>query len=318
MKIARVFPTRTSFSPDDADAYFAAPELFTRRDYDEVHVSVAFSWDMARGHQLKKDWESVCANVKIGGCAFGSHAGEFEVGMYLKKGNVITSRGCPNRCGFCLVPQREGALRELQIKEGHIIQDNNFLACSRDHQRKVFEMLRRQHGIEFKGGLESRRITSKVADEFRSLRINALWLACDRDADLKPLHKAVRILQKAGFRRYQLRCYVLIGKDMQQEQERLKAIFRMGVLPSAQIYQPFDAVEKISYSKEWSKFLKHWSRPAIYKAAMKEEKMRKVEMTEEQKADCRTEYKFGLIVLALVVATLSVVFLISTYYPKGH
>ena len=66
-------------------------------------------------------------------------------GMYLKKGYVITSRGCPNRCWFCSVPRREGGrLRELPITEGNIVLDDNLLACSRQHIEAVFEMLGRQ------------------------------------------------------------------------------------------------------------------------------------------------------------------------------
>ena len=40
--------------------------------------------------------------------------GDFVPGRYLAPGYVITSRGCPNRCWFCSVWRREGALREFQ------------------------------------------------------------------------------------------------------------------------------------------------------------------------------------------------------------
>ena len=59
--------------------------------------------------------------VHMGGPAFNMPGGDFVPGMYLKKGYVITSRGCPNRCWFCSVPRREGGrLRELPITEGNI------------------------------------------------------------------------------------------------------------------------------------------------------------------------------------------------------
>ena len=75
-------------------------------------------------------------------------------GLYLKHGYTITSRGCHNNCWFCSVPKREGALRELPINDGWNILDDNLLACSENHIRAVFEMLKRQkHKPEFTGGI---------------------------------------------------------------------------------------------------------------------------------------------------------------------
>jgi hypothetical protein len=45
MKIIRVFPRKTKASPDDPLAKFGPPNLFS--DCDQVHISVAFTYDMA-------------------------------------------------------------------------------------------------------------------------------------------------------------------------------------------------------------------------------------------------------------------------------
>ena len=161
MKIARVFPRRTSMSPNDPNAYFATPDLFTP-EYDEVHISVTFTWDIDKGYRLANAWRSKSKYVKIGGPAF-NHRGfdnrpyRFIPGMYVKNGVTFTSRGCPNNCPWCLVPIHEGKLRELPIVAGHIVQDNNLLACSKMHLRKVFQMLHGQKRINFSGGLEDFR-----------------------------------------------------------------------------------------------------------------------------------------------------------------
>ncbi|GAH33076.1 unnamed protein product, partial [marine sediment metagenome] len=101
----------------------------------------------------KRQWEYI-APVKIGGVAIdGEPTNGFKAGKYLRKGVVITSRGCPFNCPWCLVGQD---LIELDdFPEGNIIQDNNFLACSRSHKDKVFRMLSHQKRIEFSGGLDS-------------------------------------------------------------------------------------------------------------------------------------------------------------------
>lgn len=142
MKIARVFPRRTKASPVDALAFYDEPGLFPV-EADQVHVSVTFTYDIPRAERLAKAWERV-AQVTMGGPAMGAAGGDFTPGMYLKPGYVITSRGCPNWCWFCSVPKREGDIRELPITEGYNVLDDNLLACSEEHIRKVFAMLKRQ------------------------------------------------------------------------------------------------------------------------------------------------------------------------------
>ena len=142
-KIIRVFPRKTNATPDDENVRIATtPGFFDEAD--EVHISVAFTWDLAWAEWAAKQWRQV-APVSIGGPALNEPGGDFIPGMYLKKGYVITSRGCPNRCWFCSVPHREGfALRELPITDGWIVTDDNLLACSDQHILGVFEMLKRQ------------------------------------------------------------------------------------------------------------------------------------------------------------------------------
>lgn len=274
MKIARVFPRKTSFSPTDEDCYFSTPPMWTSQGnplpyYDEVHISCTFTWDIDKAYKLAKAWEGKGKVVKVGGPALGSPSEEFIPGKYLKRGVTITSRGCPNNCSFCLVPKREGKLREIEIKPGNIIQDNNFLACSKQHQEKVFAMLRKQRQIEFKGGLEASRITPEIADRLRSLRIKSLWVACDRKNSIPGFKKAVDILHRAGFTQNHIYCYVLIGDNMAENEERLRIVYESGALPFAQLFQPDD--HYINYSREWKQFARTWSRPAAYKALMRSE-----------------------------------------------
>jgi len=149
-KIIRVFPRRTNATPIDEMAFIGLPDMFCEAD--EVHISVTFSYDLPEAERLEKYWRQI-APVKIGGPATGQRGEDFIPGMYLKKGYVITSRGCPNKCWFCSVWKREGEVRELSITEGWNILDDNLLACSDGHIKKVFAMLEKQkEAAHFTGG----------------------------------------------------------------------------------------------------------------------------------------------------------------------
>jgi len=271
VKIARVFATKTKMCPTDEDCYFGNPDLFTPK-YDEILVSVTFTWAIKRAMELKNNWEMVCKNVKLGGCAFDDPGGDFIAGRFLKEGVIITSRGCPNTCEWCFVPKREGKLRELKnIVSGNIVQDNNLLACSESHIEKVFNILKHQTKINFSGGLESSRITDKIVDELRGLKIYQLWLSFDYPDLFKSLTKAVEKL-KRYFRRDQIRCYVLIGYNgdaLEKAESRLRMAWELGTLPFAQRYAGQNGF--LYKEREWNLLCREWSRPAIIKTLNKED-----------------------------------------------
>lgn len=263
MKLARIFPTKTNMTPVDLHAYSDVPDLFTPQ-YDEAHISVTFTWDVKKAKELEHGWRNHAKVIKIGGVAIDGESDQpFQAGMYLREGVTITSRGCPMSCSFCLV--RKDLIEFDEFPAGNIVNDNNFLACSDRHKQLVYKMLRKQKGIEFKGGIQASRVTAKVAEELRSLSIKTLWLACDTDASLKQLKTATKLLQKAGFKRDHLHCYVLVGR----EEQRLKEVYDIGCLPFAQLYLP-PLDHKLEYSAEARRWQRLWCRPALYRHILKE------------------------------------------------
>lgn len=263
--IIRVFCHQTSNTPTDKYSFIGEPGLFIP-EHKEVHVSCVFTWDKPKAEYLAECWKFIGSKVKLGGPAYDDPGDEFIPGMYVRKGITYTSRGCPNNCKFCFVPKREGKIRELPISEGNEIQDNNFLACSKGHRQKVYDMLRAQKEIRFLGGLEAGRLTDWDIEEMRKLRIKELWVACDSKGAVKRTTKVIGKLSQAGFSQNHIRCYVLIGDDMTENEARLRAVYEAGALPFAQLYQPEKLLE---YSKAWKQFARTWSRPAATRAHMK-------------------------------------------------
>ena len=266
--IIRVFPRRTSLTPSDPYAFVGDPPLW-RPEAEQVLVSCCFIWDKGEALRLQQAWGQYYRHVELGGPAFGSD-GEFVPGQFVKQGVTFTTRGCNSRCPWCLVPEREGRLRELPITPGYIIQDNNLLQASRGHIEQVFAMLRSQRkAAVFSGGLEAALMTDWVAEELQGLRIDSLFLACDTEAGLKPLRKAFTKL--SFLPRRKLRCYVLIGfqgESIGEAEARLEAVWEAGALPFSQLYQPADSW--IEYSPAWKALDRTWSRPAAMFAEHRE------------------------------------------------
>ena len=230
---------------------------------DEVHISVNFSWDLREAERLEKEWRHI-APVKIGGPATGQRGEVFTPGLYIKNGYVITSRGCPNRCWFCSVWQREGVIvRELPITDGFNILDDNLLACSDEHILGVFSMLSRQkQRLLFTGGLEAARLKHWHVKEFAKLRPKELFFAYDTPDDLDPLFEAGKLLKQTGFKIcHPLRAYVLIGyhnDTFQEAENRLLDCMKAGFLPMAMLYRDKTGER----DPAWVRFAWPWARPA--------------------------------------------------------
>jgi hypothetical protein len=260
----RVFPYRTSFTPDDEKAYVGYPPLFLPEDRnEEVHVSVTFKWHRQEAERIARSWSDHYGTVKLGGPAYDDFGDEFVAGRYLKKGCTITSRGCVKHCGWC--PERNRPLRLLPITPGWIVQDSNLLACPEWHVRKVFDMLRDQKvGVTFSGGLDKFFLKPWHRELIDSIRIHELWFACDDTGGLPQLERAAEIL--AGIPIDKLRCYTMIGygdEALADSEKRIERVYELGFLPFCQLYKPDEGVKH--YPEEWKRVQRKWARPAAYR-----------------------------------------------------
>ena len=266
-RIMRVFPRKTTATPDDELTCIGSPDDMecSRQDWDEVHISTLFTYDIPVAEMLFKEWSATCSIVRLGGPAFGDSGCEFTPGMYVKQPYVVTSRGCPNNCWFCDVWKREGGIRELEIKDGSNVLDSNLLACSPEHIKAVFEMLEHQPGSpQFTGGLEAARLEKWHVKLLKKVKTSQMFFAYDTPDDFEPLKKAGELLRLANFTRSHLRCYVLIGgpnDTTKKAERRLLQAWECGFMPMAMLWKNKAGDE----DKEWRRFQRNWARPAITK-----------------------------------------------------
>ena len=269
--LARVFARRTNATPDDEYAFVGLPPADLPKNITEIHISISFSFDLPMAEQLHEAWSKV-APVKVGGPATGQRGEEFVPGKYLRHGYVITSRGCnhnENSCWFCRVPSREGPVRELPIRWGWNLIDDNLLACSEAHIREVFQMLEVQkksgHRTFFTGGLEAARVRAWHVELLKKLRPKEIFFGCDDDAKYHHLREAVKLFKEADyFSHNTLHAYVLIGypgNTFKDAERRLRRVKDLGVCPMAMLYRDFSGAA--TPDKNWKRLQRMWARPAL-------------------------------------------------------
>ncbi len=178
----RVFPRKTKATPTGAGVYLTGPPMFKLKER-KVWVSCTFTDDRGRAEALAEQWRMKGYEVMIGGPAYDDSGSEFIPGIFLKRGWVITSRGCNNDCSYCTVHTREGSIRELPITEGWNVADNNLLQCSEKHIRAVFKMLKRQpQQALFTGGLDASELKAWHVDLLLGLNPKKIYFAYDKAA----------------------------------------------------------------------------------------------------------------------------------------
>ena len=183
---------------------------------------------------------------------------------------IFTSRGCVNRCPFCMVPVLEGGMKSVlsdpmsQVHPSHkriILWDNNFLALP-DWKEKMRSMSKSGLWVDFNQGLDARQMTVEKAEALSELKIKEIRMAYDGEHERVAAHRAADLLEDAGFRRRNISFYTLYNfYDSKTGQfdtpesfyNRVKDILKMGCVSYPMRFVPFNTLSKNGFvSPMWS------------------------------------------------------------------
>jgi hypothetical protein len=158
----------------------------------------------------------------------------------------------------------------LPIRSGWNILDDNLLACSELHIRKVFEMLEAQKKLRrrtlFTGGLEAALVREWHIELLKKLRPKEIFFGCDTEEKFYHLRQAVKLFKEADYHSHNtLRAYVLIGfqgDSLEYAEKRLRRVKDIGVCPMAMLYRDMSG-SVIQSEKDWRRLQRLWARPAL-------------------------------------------------------
>lgn len=133
----------------------------------------------------------------------------------------FTTRGCIRNCKFCIVPEKEGKIKEhaeveefLNPKSNIVVLlDNNFLAMP-SHINKLQKYIDKGWRMDFNQGLDARLINKENAKLLTRIKYKEMIrFAWDNIKDETEIISGLELVIKAGIRPRDITVYVLIGFD---------------------------------------------------------------------------------------------------------
>ena len=141
------------------------------------------------------------------------------------------TRGCPNKCRWCVVPKKEGAIRpymdvdEIAI-EGRrklVLMDNNILAAGDYCIQQLQKIIERGYRVDFNQALDARLVTDEIAQllaKVKWLDNNRIRFGCDTHGQITECERAMNMINRYGFTG-QYFLYTMLTSDFRECYERI-------------------------------------------------------------------------------------------------
>lgn len=146
------------------------------------------------------------------------------------------TRGCPNKCPWCVVPQKEGEIkpyrhwRQLVRADSNklVLMDNNILSCEYGIA-ELESLIGSGYAIDLNQGMDARLVNDRIASILARLKwIKYIRFSCDQKAQINAICNVVDLLNKYGIKPYRIFVYVLVTKDIEDAAFRVERLRELG------------------------------------------------------------------------------------------
>lgn len=243
-------------------------------DYDMTYMSKVFTFTPDNDN-----WLANLGNIKRGGTGYrmydclpneiDSMCPDYSIYPKFKEAYGFLTRGCPNKCSWCIVPQKEGNIRPyadieefLAGRKLAILMDNNVLAHEYGLQQ-IEKIIKLGIKIDFNQGLDARLINNEIAKLLSKVKwYKPIRMACDTQSQMPYIENATRLLRKYGATPKEYFVYVLV-KDIDDALYRIAFLKKLGLAPFAQPFMDFDNNVINKEAKRLARWVNH---KAIFKS----------------------------------------------------
>ena len=145
------------------------------------------------------------------------------------------TRGCPNHCPWCVVPQKEGGIQPYrtwkqlvrQDTDKLVLMDNNILACEYGISQ-LEDLIGSGYAIDLNQGMDARLVDDRAARILARLKwIRFIRFSCDQIAQIDAIEQAAELLARHGKKPYNLFIYLLVTKDLEDAAYRVERLKRL-------------------------------------------------------------------------------------------
>lgn len=238
--------------------------------YDKVYSAKVFSFTPDYGYFINAD------QVEKGGTGYDLHKvlsddidrsiPDYDLyNIDSKTAYGFLTRGCPNRCKWCVVPKKEGNItpymdiEEIAVngRKNIILMDNNVLASDYGLQQieKIVSMGVR---VDFNQGLDARLVTDDIAQLLAKVKwMKRIRFGCDTPGQITEVERAASLIDKYGFKgEYFLYCILMEFKESFSRVNYWKGKSRRFV-PHCQPYRDCNNPQQVV--PQWQKDMAHWA-----------------------------------------------------------
>lgn len=183
------------------------------------------------------------------------------------------TRGCPNRCKWCVVPTKEGNIvpymdiEEIAIdgRKNIILMDNNVLASDYGLEQ-IEKIIHLGLRVDFNQALDARLVTDDIAKMLVKVKwIKRIRFGCDTPGQIAEVERAAKLIDKYGFNgEYFLYCILMDFEESFRRVNYWKGVSKRFV-PHAQPYRDLGNPRQII--PQWQKDMAHWvDRKELYRS----------------------------------------------------
>jgi hypothetical protein len=176
------------------------------------------------------------------------------------------TRGCPNKCKWCVVPKKEGKIapymdiEEIAVEGRNkiILMDNNVLASDFGLQQ-IEKIVRLGLKVDFNQALDARLVTPEIGDLLARVKwIKRIRFGCDTQKQIEECERAISYIDKAGYKGEYF-FYCILMNDFGESFSRVQHWKERGgrFIVHCQPYR--DPINPQKGIPEWQRYLSQWA-----------------------------------------------------------